>query len=130
MDTNVLVSGFLKPRSHPARILRLILQGDVEILINEEILTEYLEVLNRPKFRLNPEDVHEILRFFRSKGMAAPSMAGRPSLPDPDDEAFLEAALSGDADFLITGNRKHFPVHCCRGQKVVTPTDFLSLQRE
>jgi uncharacterized protein len=54
LDTNVLVSAFLKPRSKPAKILRLILQGNLEIIINEPILSEYQEVLTRPKLRLNP----------------------------------------------------------------------------
>ena len=53
LDTNVLVSAFLKPRSNPARILRLVLQGDIQIVINEHIMAEYREVLFRPKFDLN-----------------------------------------------------------------------------
>jgi len=55
LDTNVLVSGLLKPRSKPAKILRLILQGDMDIIISEHILSEYYEVLKREKFSFERE---------------------------------------------------------------------------
>jgi len=126
VDTNALVSGLLKPRSHPARILKLVLQGDVEIVVNEHILTEYQEVLARPKFQLNSEDVRQILDFFRSKAIVAPSLARRISLPDPYDEPFLEAALATGSDFLITGNTRHFPKIRSQGQKVLDPKGFLN----
>jgi predicted nucleic acid-binding protein len=47
------------------------------------------------------------------------------SLPDPDDEAFLEIAISGAADYLVTGNGAHFPSQLCQGVKVVSPSAFL-----
>lgn len=49
LDTNVLVSAFLKPRSKPARILRLVLQGDIEIVANESIETFAQPPQNRLK---------------------------------------------------------------------------------
>jgi len=61
LDTNVLVSAFLKPQSKPAKILRLILQGNIDIVINEYILAEYYEVLTRAKFDLNPENIQTVL---------------------------------------------------------------------
>lgn len=127
LDTNVLVSAFLKPRSKPARIIRLVLQGDIEIVANESILAEYLDVLKRPKFDLNPDKVQTILQIIRSKGINAPALAESFDLPDSSDEPFLEAALSAGADVIITGNKKHFPQKACKGQKVVNPTEFLQL---
>ncbi len=125
LDTNVVVSGLLKPRSSPARILRLVLQGDVHIIINEHILAEYFEVLRRPKFDLNLDEVQIVLELIRSKGIKAPALPESFQLPDSSDEPFLEAALAGSADVLITGNKKHFPKKACRGQKVVNPKEFL-----
>ena len=127
LDTNVLVSALLKPRSKPARIMRLVLQGDIEIVGNESIFAEYLDVLKRPKFNLNPDKVQTILQLIRSKGINAPALAESFDLPDSSDESFLEAALSAGADVIITGNKKHFPQESCKGQKVVTPTEFLQL---
>jgi len=125
LDTNVLVSAFLNPRSNPARILRLIIQGDVSIVLNESILAEYYEVLKRPKFDLDLEAVLVVIDYIRSIGINAPTLARSITLPDRDDEPFLEAALATQADALITGNIKHFPKKNCKGQKVITPRDFL-----
>ena len=125
LDTNVLVSAFLKPESKPARILRLALQGDIEIVITEHILAEYLEVLERPIFSLNKQDIRVVLDFIRSKGIKAPALPEAFHLPHPDDEPFLEAALSTGADFLVTGSKRHYPKKACKGQKVLTPDEFL-----
>lgn len=125
MDTNVLVSAFIKPQSNSARILRLVLQGNFDIIVNEHILVEYYEVLARPKFNLNPDKVQVILEFIRSKSIKAPALAQSFHLPDSDDETFLEAALASHANALITGNKRHFPEKSCSGQKVLTPQEFL-----
>ena len=125
LDTNVLVSAFLNPRRNPARVLRLIIQGDVSIVFNESILAEYYEVLKRPKFDFDSEAVLIVIDYIRSIGISAPSLARSITLPDQGDETFLEAALATQADALITGNIKHFPKKYCQGQKVITPREFL-----
>ena len=125
LDTNVLVSAFLKPRSNLARILHLVLQGNIQIIINEHIMAEYFEVLTRPKFDLKRDNIQIVLELFRSKGIYAPALPESFQLPDKGDEPFLEAALSVKADALITGNKKHFPKKFLKGQKVASPEEFL-----
>ena len=127
LDTNIIVSAFLKPRSKPARILRLVLQGDLFIVCNEHILAEYLEVLKRPKFELNPRRVQTILVFIRSRGINAPALPYPVDLPHSDDEPFLEAALSTGADALVTENTRHFPEKACMGLTVLSPAEFLQM---
>lgn len=126
LDTNILVSAFLKPQSNAARILRLILQGNLAIVVNEYILAEYYEVLARPKFDLSFDKVNIVLEFIRTRGIKAPALAESFSLPDSSDVPFLEAALATRADALITGNKKHFPSKSCKGQKVISPREFIS----
>ncbi|MFP4349963.1 MAG: putative toxin-antitoxin system toxin component, PIN family [Desulfococcaceae bacterium] len=125
LDTNVLVSAFLKPLSKPAKILRLILQGNLEIIINEPIIYEYQEVLTRPKLQLDPFRVQTTLSVIRLTGIRAPALAKTFKLPDENDIPFLEAAVAADADVLITGNSRHFPEALCAGQVVMTPSNFL-----
>ena len=125
VDTNVVISSFLKSGGKPSRILRLILQGDLEIVINEQILAEYSEVASRPIFQLDRDKVQIVLDALGSSAIRAPSLPIRPSLPDPGDEPFIEAALSTKADFLITGNKKHYPARSCKDVTVVTPAEFL-----
>jgi len=124
LDTNVLVSAFLKPASDAARVLRLVLQRDLEIVLNDHILAEYIEVLSRPRFGLDQRKVREVLDYLRSVGTVAPAVASSFRLPDPDDEPFLEAAVGGRAQFLVTGNKRHFPGRRCEGVKVVGPKAF------
>ncbi|MGE0083399.1 MAG: putative toxin-antitoxin system toxin component, PIN family [Desulfococcaceae bacterium] len=125
LDTNVLISAFLKPQSKPAKILRLILQGNMDIVINEYILAEYYEVLTRPKFDLNPDNIQTVLSFIRSEGIQAPVLYQSVQLPDESDTPFLEAALAAYADVLITGNIRHFPKEFCKALPVMTPAEFL-----
>lgn len=127
LDTNVLVSAFLNPRSNAARILRLIIQGNISIVLNEAILTEYYEVLKRPKSGLDIKDVQIVIDYIRSIGISAPSLAKSIHLPARDDEPFLEAALATQADTLVTGNIKHFPKKYCKEQTIMTPRDFLDI---
>lgn len=127
LDTNVIVSGFLKPRSIPARILRLVLQGDLNIVCNEHILAEYLEVLKRPKFELDLKRIEPILAFFRSRGIYASALPHSLNLPHHDDEPFLEAAISAGADALVTGNIRHFPQKDCMGVIVLPPAEFVKM---
>lgn len=126
LDTNVLVSAFLKPQSKPARILRLVIQGEIRIIINEAILAEYNEVLSRPVFKLNDKYVQKILKLFRTKGIKATALAKSFHLPDSSDEPFLEAAIACRADALVTGNLKHFPEEKCHGQNILLPAEFLN----
>jgi len=125
LDTNVVISSFLKPTGNTSRILRLILQEDLEIATNEQILAEYIEVASRTVFQLDSDRVQVVLDYVRSVAIPALSLPVRPSLPDPGDEAFLEATLSTKSDFLITGNKKHYPAGACKGVIVVTPAEFL-----
>ena len=125
IDTNVLVSALLKPKSKPAKILRLVIQGNIEIIVNDHILAEYYEVPHRPKFRLNPKEVDIIMDFFHSFGIKPPALPQIIDLPDPSDAPFVEAAIAGRADAIVTGNQKHFPDEQCKGILVASPSEFL-----
>jgi uncharacterized protein len=126
LDTNVLGSAFLKPHSKPARILRLIVQGEIKVIITEAILAEYHEVLTSPVFKLNVKHTQAVLKLIRARGIKAPALTQSFQLIDPGDEPFLEAAIACRADAIVTGNLKYFPEEQCRGMNIVFPAEFLS----
>lgn len=125
LDTNVLVSGLLSPFGVAAKILRLIGQGKINLLHDSRILTEYKEVLLRPKFKFNPEKIKIILDYLEASGIAISALPIFINLPDPKDIPFLEVALTGHAHYLVTFNLKHFPKKLCKEILVVNPSNFL-----
>lgn len=129
LDTNVLVSGLLVPDGPTGDILRMTAAGLLQLCYDARILLEYEAVLRRPKFPFRAADVAAFLEQVRAGGMEVPAVPLAQSLPDPSDEVFLEAALAGAAECLVTGNRRHFPAPRCMGVRVLTPSEFLEFYR-
>lgn len=130
VDTNVLVAGLLSPFGPPGEIVRMIASGALCVCIDARILTEYADVLGRPKFQLEAEQVQTLLEQIRMDGLSVAATPLENRLPDPTDEPFLETALAGDAACLITGNLKHFPATKRQGIPVLSPAEFVDLYRK
>ena len=130
IDTNVIVSGLLSPYGHSAQILQLLITGKIDIYYDARALVEYFEVANRPKFKFNKENVSIVLKEIKSIGEFAPGSPLKQSLPDSDDDMFLEVAIVCNADCIITGNLNHFPKHLCAGVKIFSPAEFIAYFRE
>lgn len=125
LDTNVLVAGLLSPFGPCAEIVRMVSSGDLTLHLDARILSEYGEVLCRPKFRFPADKIGVLLDFIGRSGHLAASSPLPYSLPDPGDQPFLEIAVAGRAACLVTGNRAHFPTQLCKGVKVFSPSEFL-----
>lgn len=125
IDTNVLVSAlWTKNDKAPTyRMLQLMQQGLFTPLYNDEILTEYVEVLGRPKFPFSKESIATIIDFMREYGIESNRIPYDAEMPDEDDRVFYEVALSKEDAYLITGNLKHFPTTPI----VVTPAEMLEI---
>ena len=67
IDTNVIVSAMLKSDSMPAQVLKEVLVGNINMLVNEQILDEYLEVLSRKKFRFPIDDVINLVNEIKKR---------------------------------------------------------------
>ena len=125
IDTNVLVAGLLSPFGACGEIVRMVSAGELALFFDARILSEYQEVLRRPRFGFEEEKVAALLDYIVYRGQAiAPSPLSH-SLPDTDDEPFLEVTLASRAVCLVTGNQKHFPAERCQGAKVISPNEFL-----
>ena len=107
--------------------MKKVLEGSLGILRDERIWDEYRNVLNRKEFPFDREEITAFLEFVWSQGEGPLGSVQSLSLPDPEDRPFLEVALAGNADCLVTGNLRHFPAVACRGLPVVSPRAFLDL---
>lgn len=130
LDTNVLVAGLLSPFGPCAEIMRMVSSGDLTLYFDSRILSEYHEVLRRPKFRFQIDKVIALLDYIEHHGQIVASSPLPNLLPDPDDQPFLEVAAASRAVCLVTGNHVHFPAKQCQGVKVLTPRDFLTFYRK
>lgn len=121
IDTKVLVTALLTPGRICDRILRAAVDGQIRLAWNAPMLAEYRAVLCRRKFGLSPVTVTALLGAFGPTDQVALRVA--PSLPDPDDEVFLAAALATKDKILVTGNRAHFPPARCFPVQVLSPAE-------
>ena len=125
LDTNVIISGILRPFSKTASILRLIADGAVQLAYDLRLLSEYRDVLSRPKFNVAQENVEAFLAQVEQEGFLVSVRPLEIHLPDPDDEPFLEVAIAGKVEAIVTGNKRHFPKKEYGGVKILSPAEFL-----
>lgn len=109
LDTNVLVSALLSPDGLERSCLTLALTKPAIWFISSDILAEYQDVLNRPKFKIKPEDIQKITALIKTRAVLLTPVSRIDVCSDSQDNKFLECAQEGRADYLITGNKRHFP---------------------
>jgi putative PIN family toxin of toxin-antitoxin system len=128
LDTNVIVSGLMGEGSVPAQAAAQIIGGRCDWLVDSRIVDEYRCVLRRPEFRFNATSVDYIL--FRATVFASQVLAYPLDLkfPDPSDRPFVEVAVAGGAEAIVTGNVKDFQATGgALDIAIVTPRQFLDL---
>ena len=109
IDTNILVSALLQPNGAPAQVLLLCVSESIQICVSGSVFAEYEEVIRRPKFRLDENLIVAILQLIREKALWVRPVEGIRACSDPKDDIFLQCAHTAKAEFVVTGNTKHFP---------------------
>ncbi len=124
VDTNILVSALLKRGSIPDKVALAIRHGILLPVICAEILDEYIDVLQRPRFGFLERDVTQLLDLFAAQARWIRITPYLPvlKLPDPADWPFIAAALAADCP-VITGNVRHFPKRI--GVEVMTARQWM-----
>ena len=125
MDTNVLVSGMLTPFGVCGEIVRMLTSNNIALCVDSRMLFEYEDVLRRPHFQIEHSMIDIVLKYIENTSETHGTTPLSKSLPDPDDNLFLEVAISANADCLVTGNLKHFPSRLRCGVAVLSPREFL-----
>jgi uncharacterized protein len=126
LDTNIVVSAALKPDGLQRTVLLLAMTHPARLYISAPILSEYRTVLSRPEFKIRKG---LRLQFLQRIETASHLVSRTPQIrvaSDPDDNIFLECADAARADYLVTGNQRHFP-RFWKQTKIVTSREFITL---
>jgi putative PIN family toxin of toxin-antitoxin system len=109
IDTNVIVSALMNANGIPAKIVALILSGEIKILYDNRIIFEYVDVLSRKEFGFNKEIIDSMIDYFKSDGELVNSRYVNGEFVDETDKKFYEVHKPGKSHYLITDNKKYFP---------------------
>ncbi len=126
IDTNVLISAALKPDGLQHTVLLIAITKPARFYISRPILDEYSDVMARPELGIRKGARLQLMQLIKNRShLVAPRRRLQVSL-DPDDNIFIECADAARADYLITGNRRHFP-QFWKATKVVSPREFMDM---
>jgi putative PIN family toxin of toxin-antitoxin system len=123
LDTNVLVSGLLGGSG--LDVIRRWRQGDFVLVVSPQIFEEYEAVLKRPKFGLPEWLVEELLTFIRERADWVEPESQVEVVRDPSDDKFLEAAISGRADYIISSDNNLLDLEVFEGIPIIPPWEFV-----
>jgi putative PIN family toxin of toxin-antitoxin system len=126
MDTNVLVSAALKPEGLQRTTLLLAITKPARFYVSRPILEEYADVLSRKELAIRRGIRQQLLQLIKNHSHVVNPSQRLEVASDPDDNIFLECADAARADYLITGNPKHFP-RFWKNTKIITSREFISL---
>jgi len=125
-DTNTLISRLLLPRSVPAQAIdKALACGD--LLVSDATLQELAEVIARPKFDkyLSDQERREFFKVLSRVAIRVEILRLVAACRDPKDDKFLELAVNGRADALITGDADLLALHPFLGIPIVSPKAFV-----
>ena len=127
VDTNVLISGLFSTTSTPARAVEKAVTT-AQLVATTATLRELIEKLHSPKFdryvRRERRDalLERVASLVEIIEVLQPIRASR----DPNDDKFLDAAVNGRADVIVTGDRDLLDLSPFRGIAIVTPAEYLT----
>lgn len=124
LDTNVLVSAVLGRRLR--EILTHWRAGDFTLIVSSEIMSEYIGVLQREKFGLPEELIFDISAYLLQQAeFVTPLETLDVVHADPSDNRFLEAAITGNADWIVSGDSHLLSLDQFQGIPIIAAREFL-----
>jgi uncharacterized protein len=126
IDTNVVISAALRPEGLQRTVVLLAIAKPARWYVSEPILAEYALVLARPELKIRRGLRQQLLQLIKNHArMVAPSRLAQIT-SDPADNIFVECADAARADYLVTGNQRHFPKFW-KNTKIIASSEFLSV---
>jgi uncharacterized protein len=126
LDTNIIVSAALKPDGLQRTVLLLAMTRPARLYLSAPILSEYRVVLSRRELQIRKGLRLQFLQRIEDSSRPVSPWRRLRVTSDPDDNIFLECADAARADYLVTGNQRHFPMFW-KQTKIVTSREFITL---
>jgi putative PIN family toxin of toxin-antitoxin system len=126
IDTNILVSAVLKPHGLERTVLLLAITKPAKLYVTEAIVAEYRNVLARPELKIRRGLQQQFLQLIKNHARFVCAVHPLKVAKDPGDDKFLECADAARADYLVTGNQRHFPKFW-KKTKVISSREFISI---
>jgi putative PIN family toxin of toxin-antitoxin system len=128
-DTNVIISGCLWSGA-PRQALYAAYEGNAKLLISEAMVDELKDVLGRPKFAKRLELLKKSAEQVLTEHLRFTDVIEVQSIPatilaDPDDDQVLACALSGNADFIVTGDVHLLDLESHKNIPIISVNTFL-----
>ena len=130
LDVNLLASGSLKAPTPPGLLLDIWQAGSFRLIISAHILTNLQRTLAKPYFqrRLTTAERNAFLALLRQEATLVSTIVPVQGIaPDAEDDLVLATAVSGQADYLVTGDAAFQDLHSYRGIQIVSPRAFLEI---
>jgi putative PIN family toxin of toxin-antitoxin system len=127
LDTNVVLSAILfggKPR----QILEAAIGGTIKICISGQTIAELERVLHRPRFGFNSQMVQTIISEITAIAeWVEPHIHRQLVVNDPGDNMFLDCAIEGKVDYLVSGDHHLLSIGNCKGMQIINPDGFIEI---
>jgi uncharacterized protein len=124
IDTNVVVSAALKPEGMQRTVVLLAMTKPARWYVSDA--AEYAAVLARPELKIRKGLRLQLRQLIENHTRLVTPSRLRQVTSDPADNMFVECADAARADYLITGNQRHFPTFW-KNTKIITSSEFLSI---
>jgi len=120
------VSAALKPEGLLRTVVLLAMTKPARWYVSEAIVSEYTIVLARPELKIRKSLRQQLLQLIKNHARIVVPSRFAQITPDPDDNIFVECADAARADYLVTGNQRHFPKFW-KNTKIISASEFLSV---
>ena len=133
LDANVVVSGILSENGTPAKILKAWYEDRFHLVVSPAILGEFRRVLQYPRIaRRHHWSASQVREFLEDLASLAIRTSGDFTLPaiiaeDPSDDRYVECAIEGEANYIVSGDRHLLDLEIYEGIEIVSPRAFIRL---
>lgn len=130
VDTNILIRALIKPRGTVGPVLTRLAAAEYTLVYSQPLLDELFEKLALPRIRdkyaLDESVLETVLALLSLRGELVKPVRTVQVCRDPDDDALIEAALAGNAEYLVTGDQDLLVLKKFEDVRIVTPRVFLA----